>query len=263
MCLILFAWQTDPRFPLILAANRDEYYSRPTAPAAFWPDAPDILAGRDLEGGGTWLGLTRTGRFAALTNYRDFRNHRHGTLSRGVLVADYLRSEVPPADYLDRVSRATEQLSDFNLLVGDRSQLWYYSNRVPAPLEVPPGVHGLANHLLDTPWPKVAQGTTALAGLLRRSPDRSPTELFALLADRQPAPDHLLPDTGIGSERERLLSPAFIVSPDYGTRSSTVLFLGSTGMVTFIERTFASADVHRDRAFRFPLFPPHPAGGGI
>lgn len=246
-----------------LAANRDEFYSRPTERAAFWPDAPNILAGRDLQGGGTWLGLTRTGRFAALTNYRDFRHPQHGERSRGLLVSDFLQSDAPPADYLDRLSRSGAKLGDFNLLVGDRHQLWYYSNRGTPPLEVPPGIHGLSNHLLDTPWPKVAEGSAALAALLRRGPDRSPTDIFLILANRQPAADRLLPDTGVGRERERLLSSAFIASPEYGTRSSTLLFFSSSDMATFIERTFDAPDVYRDCAFRFPLLAPPPARGGI
>lgn len=237
MCLILFAWKMHENFPLILAANRDEFYERPTAPAAFWEDAPGLLAGRDLREGGTWLGITRKGRLAALTNYRDPATLKDGAPSRGKLVADFLRGRRTPEAYLHRLSPKAAQYNGFGLLVGNPSELYYFSNRGTQILLLP-GVHGISNHLLDTPWPKVERGKQAFRDLLEREKAPSPDTMFALLADRSRPPDEQLPDTGVGLERERVFSPLFIESPLYGTRSSTVLMIDRSGRVTFVERVF-------------------------
>lgn len=244
MCLILFALDAHPRYRLVLAANRDEFYDRPTAPAAFWDDAPHILAGRDLLRGGTWCGITTGGRFAAVTNYRDPRTYREGMLSRGRLVADFLRGEAAPDAWLARLRREGDAYNGFNLIFGDGREFRYVSNRGGLPSTVAPGIHGLSNHLLDTPWPKVAKGREALAKLLGGEDELAPDDLFAILADRAVAPDHLLPDTGVGVERERLLSPRFITSPTYGTRSSTVVLMDRDNTCTFVERSFNGAADH-------------------
>ncbi|RII28976.1 MAG: hypothetical protein CXR31_03655 [Geobacter sp.] len=237
MCLILFAHECHPNYRLILAANRDEFYDRPTAPAAFWEDEPSLLAGRDLKVGGTWFGITATGRLAAITNYRDPAVHRPNAPSRGLLVSDFLRNSLPAETFLAELEPIGPTYNGFNLICGTRENLWHYSNRGGPPVPIPPGIHGLSNRLLDTPWPKVSRGTSALAELLQH--DRiDPAELFAILADRSMAPDPLLPDTGVGLERERLLSPLHIASPDYGTRSATVLLVGRDGWVEFTEQTF-------------------------
>lgn len=237
MCLILFAWKTDPSFPLVLAANRDEFYERPSAPAGFWDDLPDLLAGRDLRDGGTWFGITRGGRVAAITNFRDPASVKTGAPSRGVLVSDYLRGREDPGTYLERIAAGADRFNGFNLLVGSPDGLFCFSNRGGlAPLQH--GIHGLSNHLLDTPWPKVAEGKRALKALLQSGKELSPDALFSLLSDRTKAPDDHLPDTGVDLEWERVLSPRFIESPEYGTRSSTVLLIGRNGDVTFSERVF-------------------------
>lgn len=221
---------------LVVAANRDEYHARPAAPAAFWPGSPDVLAGRDLEAGGTWLGVTRSGRFAALTNIRDPRAHRPGRASRGGLVAGFLLGQEPADAYAKSVLAAAAGYNGFNLVVGDEAgALWYVENRTPAARALPPGVHGLSNHLLDTPWPKVTRTKTAIAAVL--GPDVVAEELLAPLADRTRPPDAELPDTGVGLEVERLLSSPFIVSPAYGTRCSTALVVGSRGTL-LVERSF-------------------------
>jgi uncharacterized protein with NRDE domain len=240
MCLILFAWKRHRNFPLILAANRDEFYDRASAPAGFWDDAPDLLAGRDLRDGGTWLGITRGGRVAALTNYRDPASLKTGAPSRGLLVSDYLRGRESPGAYLDRIASDADRFNGFNLLVGDTDELFCFSNR-GARERLQPGIHGLSNHLLDTPWPKVTRGKRALEALLEEEKGMSPETLFALLADRTRPPDDHLPDTGVGLAWERLLSPLFIESPAYGTRSSTVLLIDRKGNVNFIERVFNGA----------------------
>lgn len=239
MCLILFAYNYHREFPLIVAANRDEFYERPTAPAHNWSEEPNIYAGRDLVGGGTWLGVTSAGRFAAVTNYRD-PSAEAGRRSRGSLVADFLRSDQIPRDYLGEVASSANEYSGFNLIVGDldkSSSLLYLSNREGQIRELEPGLYGLSNHLLDTPWPKVARGKIEFAGIVD-SKEFDRELLFKLLADETPAGDAALPDTGVGLEKERALSPIFIRTPIYGTRCSTVVtFTGERGF-HFEERVF-------------------------
>ncbi|MHB8769370.1 MAG: NRDE family protein, partial [Syntrophales bacterium] len=226
------------QFPLIHAANRDEFFDRPAAAAAFWEDAPDVLAGRDRKRGGTWLGVTRTGRVAAVTNYRDPASVRVDAPSRGELVSEYLRSRETADTFLGRLEPRAHQYNGFSLLTGDEAGLLVCSNRGTT-VRPAPGIHGMSNHLLDTPWPKVEEGKRVLAGLLASSGGPSPEALLALLASRSRPPDELLPDTGVGLEWERLLSPRFIASPTYGTRCSTVLLVDREGRVTFVERVFA------------------------
>lgn len=238
MCLILLAHKVHPDYPLVLAANRDEAYSRPTAAAAFWDDYPQIYGGRDLEQGGTWLGITREGRIAAVTNFRDGYAVKNSTRSRGELVSNFLRGSQPAADYVHRVSREADAYNGFNLIAGELDELYYFSNRGSPVAAIAPGIHGLSNHLLNTPWPKVERGRKILADLLRRETQELVDGLFAVLADRTIAPDDALPDTGVGVPRERALSPAFIISPAYGTRSSSVVLVDNHGQVIFVERSF-------------------------
>jgi uncharacterized protein with NRDE domain len=241
MCLILLGWKTREDYPLVLAANRDEFYERPTAPADFWEEAPDILAGRDLPAGGTWLGITRQGRLAALTNYRDPAAHKTEAPSRGTLAGDYLRGRQDPEAYLDALVTRAGSYNGFSLILGDLQGLHFFSNR-GGRLPLAPGIHGVSNRLLDTPWPKVERGKRALATLLGKRDGPSPEALLDLLADRSRPPDDELPETGVGLEWERVLSPLFIESPRYGTRSSTVLIVDGGGGVTFVERVFGGAD---------------------
>ena len=235
MCLILFAHGAHADYPLVIAANRDEYYRRPTAKAAFWQDHPHILAGRDLECMGTWLGVTRRGRFAALTNFRDPGERKTDAPSRGQLVSGFLVAEREPREYLEEVATLAPRYNGFSLLAGDIDGVFYFSSRTGSVQPVPPGIHGLSNHLLDTPWPKVAQGKQRLQAALTLEP--SAEALLQLLHDREPAAQSELPDTGIGVEMERVLSSALIVSPQYGTRASTAVLFGRDGDVDFSERT--------------------------
>ncbi|MBK7830206.1 NRDE family protein [Nannocystis sp.] len=239
MCTLLLAWQVDPARPLIVAANRDEFYARPSAPAAIWPRAsaadPEIVAGRDLQAGGTWLGVTRAGRFAALTNVRELGVATPpGAPSRGQLVADFLRGRDDPASYI--AALRPERYAGFNLVVGDRDALWYLSNRSGPARALGPGVYGLANAGLDTPWPKVRRGRAALAAQVAAG-EVTGAALLALLADRTPAPDAELPDTGVGLATERMLSPLLIASSGYGTCSSTALVIHRDGAVELHERS--------------------------
>ena len=253
MCLILLAHDAHPRYRLVVAANRDEAYARPTAPAAWWADAPGVLAGRDLLGGGTWMGITRGGRFAAVTNFRETAPPPPDAPSRGHLVGGFLRGADAPDAYLRALAPRAGEYAGFNLLVGDGEELRYFGNRGEGEARtVDPGVHGLSNALLDTPWSKVERGKAGLAAALADRGEVDPEALFRVLWDAEPAPDAHLPDTGVGLERERTLSSPFIRSPEYGTRASTVLLVGRDGRVRFVERTVApGADGWTESAHEF------------
>ena len=253
MCLILFAHNSHPKYPFVVAANRDEFYQRPTRAAAFWPatsdkDLPFFFAGQDLVHGGTWMGITLSGRFAAVTNYRGIQqkagSHQQKTrdhLSRGILVKNFLEGEMKPQRFATEIMENGERYGGFNLLLKDADSFWYCSNRALEPFPIEPGIHGLSNHLLDTEWPKVRSGKTALGQNLEHLENEDEIDLerlFDILQDRSVAHDSELPDTGFGTEKERMLSPTFITSPTYGTRSSTVLLVDNDGNVTFIERNF-------------------------
>ena len=234
MCLIAFSYKAHPRYPLIIAANRDEFHARPALPAQFWTDRPDILAGKDLQAGGTWLGISRSGRFAALTNHRDLRNPPKKGPSRGALVVRSLVSEEQVPD--------TSAFDGFNLIRGPIEALRYHSNVPGVDIPMPVGIHGISNHFLDTPWPKVVHARAAMEKALSAS-EPAIEDLFVLLADPSVAPDERLPDTGIGPEWERILSPAFIVAENYGTRCSTVIMVDHHGNVRFEERTHVPSGI--------------------
>lgn len=249
MCLILVGWRVHPDYPLVVAANRDEFFARRTAAADFWPGG-EILAGRDLKAGGTWLGVTRAGRFAVLTNYRDPAQQRLDAASRGRLVADFLESAEPAEAWLDALAPAAAGYNGFNLIVSDGGTPCWYSNVSHERRGLEPGVYGVSNHLLDTPWPKLVAGKSALARALEALPDERP--LFALLRDDSIHPDEALPRTGVSLDWERLLSSAFVRAPGYGTRSSTVLLIGRDGTTVFDEQTWLDGGRPGPRArFRF------------
>ena len=237
MCIVLFAWQAHPRYPLLVAANRDEFHRRPAEPARWRDDG--VFCGRDLAAGGTWLGVTRDGRFAAVTNFREpIEEHSRGRKSRGELPLGFLRSDLPPDVWCHEVSAQQDDYGPFNLLVGTRDQLWYVSNRGAAPQAVTPGVHGLSNGLLDTAWPKVTRGKEKLAALGQG--EAHPDHLLQLLNDHWRPDDHWLPDTGVGLDLERLVAPIFIESEHYGTRASSVVRLGQTGTPEMIEQSWTA-----------------------
>lgn len=239
MCLVLLAHDAHPLYRLVVAANRDELYARPTAPAAWWPDAPEVLAGRDLRGGGTWMGITRAGRFAAVTNFRETAPVAPDAPSRGHLVGGFLRGRGTPGAYLRALAGRAGEYAGFNLLVGEGGDLRYLGSRAGEARALAPGVYGLSNALLDTPWPKVERGRAGLAAALDGGGEADPEALFRVLWDAEPAPDAQLPDTGVGLERERMLSSPFIRGAEYGTRASTVLLVRRDGRVSFVERTVA------------------------
>lgn len=244
MCLIAFSWNSDaPRDRLILAANRDEFYGRATAPAHWWPEAPQVFAGKDLEGGGTWMGITRTGRFAAITNFRAPSEKNPTARSRGGLTADYLTGDEAPDDYLHAVADKARRYNGFNLIVGELygaegrgPSLWYYGSKEGQIRALPAGSYGLSNALLNTPWSKSLRAVSQLTVL--NAQHASLHAYLDLLADGNEAPDCDLPDTGVAYDWEKRLSAIFIHSPQYGTRSSTVVRARSDGHLSALERSY-------------------------
>ena len=240
MCVIYFAFDTHPEHPLILLANRDEFYDRPSQPAHYWADEPEIYAGRDLVGGGTWLGVTRSGRFAAVTNYRDPAAPT-GHRSRGELVSSFLKSNRTTIEYLRSVQRDSADYSGFNLIVGqitsDVREICYFSNREGDIKNLTPGIYGLSNHLLDTPWPKVTKGKSRFDRLVQGD-TVAPESFYDLLADEELAKDTDLPSTGVSFEIEKAISAIFIKTPGYGTRCSTVLTFDNSFEWDLKERVF-------------------------
>jgi uncharacterized protein with NRDE domain len=237
MCLILFAYETHPKYKLIVAANRDEFYKRPTSTAHYWNDQPNILAGKDLEKMGTWMGVTTNGRFSALTNYRDPLEETKGKHSRGELVADALNYKGNLNEYMHSLINNDDRFPGYNLLAGDMNGLFYYSNKGDDLQKLKPGIHGVSNHLLNTEWPKVSKGKLGMSKIISDEGEDMVEELFNLLLNTEISPDHLLPKTGVTLEWERMLSPMFIKSKDYGTRSSTVLLMTDKD-IQYVERTY-------------------------
>jgi uncharacterized protein with NRDE domain len=243
VCLLVLGWAVHPRYRLVVAANRDEYHERPAAPLAKWPEAPHILAGRDLRAAGTWLGLDAARRFGVVTNFRELQPPRPAAPSRGSLIPQYLGGAGGPGDFFARLEPAAGEYSGFNLLLADGGSLWYGSNRAaPFARELPPGVYGLSNELLDTPWPKLVRVKERFQHWLAQA-DGTAADLLALLADRTqaaqtPGP---LPTAGLPREWERILSAPFVLNPTYGTRCSTVVLLARDGTLHVGEQRFDSA----------------------
>ncbi|PLY01318.1 MAG: hypothetical protein C0622_07485 [Desulfuromonas sp.] len=235
MCLILFAYKYHPDYPLVIAANRDEYFQRPTAAVHWWDTHPGLLAGRDLQGNGTWMGITRSGHLAAVTNIRHGKPEVGNHLSRGILPLDFLTNTPPVADFQHRLTDTSSLYRGYNLLFGSIGNLRHYSNDRQTLTEIEPGIHGLSNADLNTPWPKVARGKKLLEQALSKDQPQV-EELIQLLEDKHPASDSELPDTGVGIELERLLSPICITGERYGTRSSTLILVDRKSNVTLYEQ---------------------------
>ncbi|RNF39469.1 NRDE family protein [Planococcus salinus] len=251
MCLINFQYKSHPKYKLVIAANRDEFYGRPTAAAQFWEEEPNILAGRDLLQNGTWLGVTKNGRFAALTNFRDPSEMDPRKISRGMIVRNFLAGHQSPEEFLKTLNK--EDYTGFNVLVGDTNHLFYYNNLQGDITEVPPGTHGLSNHYLNTPWPKVVKGRKNLEAYLSTTGEVQLDSLFHILSDAEQAPDSHLPETGVGLDFERKLSSIFIKTPDYGTRSATVVLVDHDNHVTFAERTYEKGEFKEQKTFEFTV----------
>lgn len=237
MCLIFISINNHPKYKLILAANRDEFYKRKTAAAHYWEDHPHILGGRDLEAQGTWMAMTKSGKIGMVTNYRDLSNINPHAPSRGKLVSDFLNNGSHAEEYLKDIHESASDYNGFNLVLGDPDQLAYYSNYQSKIISLEPGFYGLSNHLLDTPWPKVKRGKEMMAPLLDHD-KVEPDLLFEVLRDEQIAMDSELPKTGLELERERALSAMFIKTPNYGSRCSTVILVSKDNRVNYIERVY-------------------------
>ena len=259
MCLILFSYKFHSNFPLVVAANRDEFYQRPTQAAHFWPEAPQLLAGKDLQAGGSWMGVTRSGRFAAVTNYRDPGQNEHYPKSRGSLVADFLSGNWQAQQYLDTIDKSYSDFSGFNLLLGTTSQLFYYSNQTRACRELPPGNYGLSNGHLNEGWPKVVEGKKQLDELLQKDLDH--VKIIKLLNDRTEAADSQLPNTGVAASMEKILSAKFIQTEGYGTRSSTVISVDHQQQLNFTEQAYdENGEAKNYSSYKMQLPHQEPAG---
>jgi uncharacterized protein with NRDE domain len=251
MCLIVFANNVLEDYKLIFAANRDEFYNRPSEQADFWKDYPDLLAGKDLQAGGTWMGITRKGKFAAITNFRDLKNHKNDAPSRGKLTLNFLINDVAPEEYYNGLKPELNNYNGFNLILGNIDELYYFSNKTNGLQKLKPGIHGISNAILDTPWPKVEKSKMQLNRLIEHQ-NIHPWEVLNILDDTSPAKDEDLPNTGVGLELERVLSPIFIKSEKYGTRSSTIVTVDNDNNVKFVEKTyFANTGRFSNKEFNF------------
>lgn len=240
MCLIVISLNNHPDYKLIVAANRDEFYKRETAFAHYWKDHPEVLGGRDLQAGGTWLAMNVNGRISMVTNYRDLSRVKAEAPSRGHLVSDYVLSTEHPLKYMERVAARGDQYNGFNLITGSPDELYYYSNYGDGVTAVPPGLHGISNHLLGTPWPKVKRALQKVDDILKNAVEVE--GLLDAMYDDAVARDEELPDTGVGLELERELSSIFIKTRGYGSRNTTVITVDRANQVQFVERAYNPVD---------------------
>lgn len=260
MCLLTFRMAQHPKYKLVLAANRDEKYLRPAQAAHFWDSPQGLLAGKDLAANGTWLGINRQGKLAALTNCHDLPDEPPEELyetppnkrSRGELVINYFRSEMEPARYIEEIRQARTEYEPFNLLVGTVDLLFHYNSRDDHLQPITPGTHSLSNATLDTPWPKVRRTREKLDGILEAENDYV-QELFQMMRDRTPAPDEELPHAPLSLEQKRAVTAPFIVTEEFGTRNTTLLLVSHTDEVLFIERTYSPSGDYQDQPYRFQL----------
>ncbi len=253
MCLLTFAWKTHPEYKLIFASNRDEFYKRNTAPAQYWDNAPNVLAGKDLEAGGTWMGIHRNGRFTALTNYRDIENIKSQAPSRGMLTLDYLQGTDAPQAYLEGIFNNIDAYNGFNLLTGTPEELYYLSNYEHKIRKLEPGIYGLSNALLDSDWFKVNRLKAKFTDIIEQA-DFSTQTLLDTLQDTTKPQDNQVQQTGLPMDRERMLSSVFIESPNYGTCSSAIILMDYNNQVSFVERVYntSNGDV-KEQNFSFEI----------
>jgi len=237
MCLLLLSYKTNPNYKLIVAANRDEFYDRPALLLHNWKNHPELFAGKDLKGNGTWLGITKKGKIAAITNYRDMSKIKDNAPTRGKLITDFLLDEMPAEQYTNLLLKTADIYNGYNLIYGNSDNLYYFSNISKEPVKLSKGIYGVSNHLLDSPWPKVVKSKKIFSELINE-PSPSKDKLFDLLQDEEIYPDESLPETGLGIELERMVSPIFTVTEKYGTRSSSVIFIDYNDNVEFTEKSF-------------------------
>ncbi|WP_158969561.1 NRDE family protein [Paraglaciecola sp. L3A3] len=252
MCILFVAINKNQDYPLMIAANRDEFFARPTAESNFWSDNNNILAGRDLEAGGSWMGINQGGFLAALTNIRNPQRNNTKAISRGKLVSNYLTQ--PSQNYATNLSQTKDQYNGYNLLFGKWDKLEVYNNHFDQIVSLTSGIHSLSNEKLDSSWPKMNKGKSKLETLCQTQKNITPENLFDLLFDSNKADDQHLPKTGISLEHERRLSPIFILGEEYGTRSSTVLTVDKNQQVNWYERTYNNkANCLSEKSFHFNI----------
>lgn len=249
MCLITFAYHTHPKYKLILLSNRDEFYNRPTLTAEFWKDKPEVLGGRDLQQLGTWLAVSKQGKFAAVTNYRDPALPKVKTFSRGELPVDFLLQNIDSEMFLDHLSKNRHNYAGYNILFGDKDTLYHYNNVYNQGSQIKAGIYGLSNDTLNTPWPKVERSKRELTDYIQTHTEIKTEDLLYSLKNRIQADDKFLPLTGIGVDLEKALSSIFIETTDYGTRASTILLIDHHNKVTFIEKTYDKEDISQQYEF--------------
>lgn len=249
MCLTVFSYKSHPVYKLIIAANRDEFYVRKTEAARFWNQHPDLLAGQDLEQGGTWFGITKQGKFSFITNYRDPKSFRKEAPSRGILVSDYLLGSESPMDYM-KSKQSKKDYNGYNLVVGNLTEALYFSNMQDEIQKLRPGFYGLSNAFLDTPWPKIKKAKDSIAAIISKN-IIDPEELFAALLNEEKAGDNELPSTGIPYEIEKLVSSIFIKSKKYGTVSTTLVLVDNDNRAQFFERTYNPMKENKTEKFEF------------
>lgn len=251
MCLVFLSVNNHPRYKLFMAGNRDEFYDRRTAVAGYWENHPEIVGGRDLEAGGTWLAMTKSGKIGIVTNYRDPKNIDPRAPSRGQLITDFLTGNDGPREYLEKLSTNGVRYNGYNLIVASTADVWYYSNYGDGVQRLEQGFFGLSNHLLESPWPKVVRGKEKLKPLLGSS-IIEPESVFEVLYDDLVATDDQLPETGLPMSRERALSSMFIKSEGYGSRCSSVILIDHDNRVTFAERVYdVKTFEHNTQTFQF------------
>lgn len=253
MCLIFLSYKQNKDYPLIVLANRDEFYKRPTMSANYWEENPNILAGKDLEGGGTWMGITKNGYMSMLTNYRDIANIKPNAPTRGKLVSDYLQGEFSPKEYLKALSKTGSDYNGYSLITGSFNDPWYYSNYQNKIAQLGTGLYGLSNALLNSKWPKIETGKEELAPLLLE--DKIDKEaLFNLMTNAKLAEDNQLPETGLPLEKEKAISSRFINIEGYGTRCTTLIMVDKSGKVNFTERQYENgAATGEENQFAFKI----------
>lgn len=254
MCIVNFHFHKHPIYKLIVVANRDEYYERPTKSACFWEDELNILAGRDLLQKGTWLGISREGKFAAITNYRDPSLPETGRYSRGEIIRNYLTRDIDSEIFIKHLIKNRANYGGYNIIFGNQNQLFHYNNILNESNVIDTGTHSVSNHSLNTPWPKVVKGKSKLQDYVQSHQEKVHIDdLFQIVADRSIAKDAELPHTGVGLRMERLLSPLFVKMENYGTRSSTILLIDKKDQVTYVERTFLDGEFQYDKQYKFSI----------
>lgn len=252
MCLIVFAYKVHPETPFLLAGNRDEFYQRPAKPAHKWKTEPEIIAGKDLAAGGTWMGISESGRFAALTNYRAIHEIKENAPSRGDIVKDFLLSDKPIEHCLAQILNHSGNYNGFNLIAGTLSDMYFLTNKKDSIQKLEPGFYSISNAFLDTPWPKTEKAQRHFQSILEKK-GVDEEAIYELLIDQEQFPIEQLPKTGLTEKMEKAVSPIFIRTENYGTRCSTIVSMDSHSNISFAERTYTPGTTKVEYETRFSI----------